>query len=137
MAGGFSCSGEGNLSDMEVNARLMEFGKNALADLTGLIGGAFGEEDDSLAEFLIRTLRNNIRYAHVGAQLRLKLFGLNLQTTRTDDVILAAEDSETLRREFCDIIGDERLRTDLRGMDDETALIRKTYQRVWNVRSSA
>ena len=67
VAGGFACSGKGNPGDMNVGAGLMEFGEDTLTDLAGLIGGAFGKKDNYLTELLIGTLRNNIRYAHVGA----------------------------------------------------------------------
>ena len=55
MAGGFAGGGKGDVSDVDVGARMMVLGEDALADLTGIVGRAFGKENDDLAEFLIRT----------------------------------------------------------------------------------
>ena len=43
---------------MEIDTGMMVFGKDALADGTGLIDSAFSEQDHCLAEFGIRTLRD-------------------------------------------------------------------------------
>ena len=125
MAGGFASGGKGDAGDVEIGARLMELGEDALADLTGFIGGAFGEQDDNLAEFLIGTLGNYIRYAHVGTELTLEFLSLNLQASGADDVVFSSDNPKfrKIRRSFSNIIGDESFRTDLRGVDDETALV--------------
>jgi hypothetical protein len=44
--------------DVDVGARMVVFGEDTFADLAGIVDGAFGEEDDNLAEFGIRTFSN-------------------------------------------------------------------------------
>ena len=58
MAGRFACSGERDVSNVKIDARLVELGKYMLTNLTGLISGAFGEKNDNFAKFLIWTLGN-------------------------------------------------------------------------------
>ena len=58
MAGRLACSGERNVRNVEIGARPMEAGKDTLADFANFGSGAFGKEDDNLAEFLIRTFCN-------------------------------------------------------------------------------
>ena len=58
MAGRFACSSERDVSNVKIDARLVELGKNLLTNLTSLVSGAFGEENDNFAKFLIRTLGN-------------------------------------------------------------------------------
>ena len=55
VAGGFAGGGEGDVSNVDVGARMVVLGENALADLTSIVNRTFGKEDDDLAEFLIRT----------------------------------------------------------------------------------
>ena len=79
------------MSDMEKGARVVEFRKDAIADLACLIGGALSEEDDDLAEFLIRTLRDDKRFMEVWTKLAFEFFGLNLQTAGADDVVFSSD----------------------------------------------
>ena len=58
MTGGFTCGSERDVRNVKTNARLVEFGKNMLANLTGLVGGTFCEENDDFAKFPIWTLGN-------------------------------------------------------------------------------
>lgn len=81
MSGGFSCLGEGNLVDVEVDFGLMEFGKDALADSASIRGRAFCDKDDNLTELLIGTFADDKRYGHVGTQLTLEFLSLYLQTS--------------------------------------------------------
>jgi hypothetical protein len=41
---------------MDVSAWMVIFGENTFADLTGIVDGTFGEEDNYLTEFGVRTL---------------------------------------------------------------------------------
>jgi len=93
-AGGFARLREGNMVEVDVGAGLMVFGKDALADFTRLIDGALRQQDDNLAEFRIGALTDQIRYAQVGTELALEFLGLDLQTARADNAVLAAEDTE-------------------------------------------
>ena len=58
MAGRFACSSKRDVSNVKVDARLVELGKNLLTNLTSLISGAFGEKNYDFAKFLICTLGN-------------------------------------------------------------------------------
>ena len=58
MAGRFACSGERDVSNVKIDARLVELGKNLLTNLTSLVSGAFGEKNNDFAKFLIWTLSN-------------------------------------------------------------------------------
>ena len=55
MAGGFAGGGKGDVSNVDVGARMVVLGEDALADLAGIISRTFGEENDDLTEFLFRT----------------------------------------------------------------------------------
>ena len=55
MAGGFAGGGEGNVSDVDVGARMVVLGEDTLANLTSIVGRTFGKENNDLAKFLIRT----------------------------------------------------------------------------------
>ena len=55
VAGGFTSSREGDVSNVDVGARMVVLGENALADLTSIVNRTFGKKNDDLAEFLIRT----------------------------------------------------------------------------------
>ena len=96
MAGGLACFCKGDTSDVEVGARLMETGKDTLAELAGLISRAFGEENDHLAEFLIRTFGDEEGRRKMGTELALELFGLDFEPSRTDDVVATTENAETV-----------------------------------------
>lgn len=96
MAGWFTSGSEGNVGDMEDDARPVELGKDAFADLAGLVRRTLSEEDNNLAKFLIRTLRDDKSIVDEGTKLAFKLFSLNLQTTGADDIVFAAENTETL-----------------------------------------
>ena len=50
------------MRDMKIGTRLVEFREDTLADLTGLVNGAFSKENDNLTKLPIRTFCNNIRY---------------------------------------------------------------------------
>lgn len=76
---------------MEIDTGMMIFGKDALADSTGLIDSAFGEQHHCLAEFGIRTFRDEERGLQMGAQLALHRLYLNLDATRTDHIILTSQ----------------------------------------------
>ena len=76
---------------MEIDTGMMVFGKDALADSTGLIDSAFGEQDHCLAEFGIRTLRNKEWCLQMGAQLALHHLYLDLDATRTDYIVLTSQ----------------------------------------------
>lgn len=76
---------------MEIDTGMMIFGKDALADSTGLIDSAFGEQDHRLAEFGIRTFRNEERCLQMGAQLALHRLYLDLDATRADHIILTSQ----------------------------------------------
>ena len=75
---GFSCGGEGDMRNVEIDARLMELGEDAFAELTSLVSRAFSKEDDNLTEFLIGTLCNNKRQVKERTKLAFKFFSLNL-----------------------------------------------------------
>ena len=62
VAGRFACGGEGDMVDVEVATGLVELGQDALADLTRLVDRAFGQENDYLTEFPVRSLRNQKGY---------------------------------------------------------------------------
>lgn len=91
MAGGFAGGGVGDAGNVEISARLVESGKDAVADLTGLVDGTFGEEDDNLAVFFVGTLGDEERKREMGAELALKFLGLDLQTSRANDVIFSSD----------------------------------------------
>ena len=55
VAGGFAGGGKGDVSNVDVGARMVVLGEDALADLAGIISRTFGEENDDLTEFLFRT----------------------------------------------------------------------------------
>lgn len=94
VASGLTCFGERDAGYMEIGARLMETGENMLADLTGIIGGALGEEDDDLAEFRIGTFGNEEGIGKMRTELTLEFLSLNLETAGTDGIVLTAEDTE-------------------------------------------
>ena len=81
---------------MDVGTGLMELWKNALADLTGFVDRAFGEEDDNFPKLLVGSLCDDIRYAKMGAKLTFEFFGLDLETTGADCIVPATEDAEIL-----------------------------------------
>jgi hypothetical protein len=56
VTGGFASGGEGNTGDVNVGSGLVETWEDAFADLTGVVGRAFGKEDNNLTEFGVRTL---------------------------------------------------------------------------------
>ena len=111
---------------MDIMARLVIAGQDALAHLTGLVDGALGEEHHDLAKLLVRATGNQIRYAKMPAQLTLQLLGLYLDATTADGVVLATQNAESaVGTKLGHIVGDECLCTDLWSMDDETALVRQ------------
>ena len=55
LSGRFARFCQGNMFDMEIVTGDMILGKDALADLTDFIDGAFRQEDCHLTEFLIRS----------------------------------------------------------------------------------
>lgn len=54
-----------------------------------------GEQYDLLAEFFVWSLRNHIRYVQMGTQQAFHLLYLYLDASRADDVVLAAQDTES------------------------------------------
>ncbi len=94
VTGGFACFGERDAGYMEIGARLMETGENMLADLTGIIGGALGEEDDDLAEFRIGTFGNEEGIGKMRTELTLEFLSLNLETAGTDGIVLTTKNTE-------------------------------------------
>lgn len=94
VAGRFAGGGEGDVSDVDVGARMVVLGEDALADLTGIVGRTFGKEDDDLTEFLIRTFSYQIRYANVRTELTLELLSLDLQASGADGIVATTENSE-------------------------------------------
>ena len=136
MTGRFACGGKRDMIYVEVGTRLIVLGKNLLTNLTGLIRRTFREEDNHLAEFLIRTLCNNIRYAHVGTKLTLEFLSLDFQTARADDIVFATKNTETMvGGKRGNIVGDEAVWTNLWGLDDQAIFGRKTDadRRKWSV----
>ena len=94
MAGGFAGGGVGDAGNVEISARLVETRKDAVADLTCLVDGAFSEEDDNLAEFFVGTLGDEERRREIRAELALEFLGLDFQTTRADDVIFSSDNTK-------------------------------------------
>jgi hypothetical protein len=136
MTGRFACGGKRDMVYVEVGTRLIVLGKDLLTNLTGLIRRTFREEDNHLAEFLIRALRNNKRYAHVRTELTLEFLSLDFQTTRADDIVFATKNTETMvGGKRGNIVGDEAVRTNLWGLDDQAIFGRKTDadRRKWSV----
>ena len=80
--------------EVEIDAGVMVFGEDALTDDASIGRRTFCDENDNLTKLLIRTFRDDKRCRHVRSQLSLELFGLNLQTTRADDIVLSSEDTE-------------------------------------------
>jgi len=125
-AGGLACLCQWDMIYMEIGTGLVVLGKDTLTDLPSLIDGAFREQDDNLPELHIRALAYQIRYTQVGAQLSLQFLGLDLQTARTDNVVLATKDAEALWRQFGDVIGNQSFRTHLRRINHQTVILRQT-----------
>ena len=73
---------------MEIGTGMMVFGKDALADCPCLIDSAFGEQDHDLTKLGIRSLGDEERCLQMGMQLALHLLDLNLDASRTDDIVL-------------------------------------------------
>ena len=112
---------------MEIDTGMMVFGKDALADSTGLIDSAFSEQHHSLTEFGIRTFRDKERCLQMGAQLALHHLYLDLDATRTNHIVFTPQNAESPSRQLGDVVGDKALRTDQRGIDDETTFFIETY----------
>ena len=94
VAGGFTGGGEGDVSNVDVGARMVVLGEDALADEAGVVGGTFGKENDDLAKFLIRAFGDEEGGREVRTELTLELLGLNLQASGTDGIVATTEDSE-------------------------------------------
>jgi hypothetical protein len=107
----------------------METGEDTLAELAGVISRALGEENDYLTKFLIGTFGDEEGGREIGTELALELFGLDFETSGTDDVIATTKNTEALRvetGEFGDVVGDEGFGTDFRSIDDKGAFVRET-----------
>ena len=76
---------------MKIGLRLIIFWKHLGTHPTTLINSTFGEQHHSLAEFGIRTFRDEERGLQMGAQLALHRLYLNLDATRTDHIILTSQ----------------------------------------------
>ena len=94
MAGGFTGGGEGDVSNVDVGARMVVWGEDALADEAGVVGGTFGKENDDLTEFLIRAFGDEEGGREVRTELTLEQLGLDLQASGTDGIVATTEDSE-------------------------------------------
>ena len=81
LTGGLTRLRQRDLIYMEIDTGMMVFGKDALADSTGLIDSAFGEQDYCLTEFGIRTFRDKERCLQMGAQLVLHRLYLDLDAS--------------------------------------------------------
>ena len=108
---------------MDVCTRLPIFGQHLLADGFGGSGVALSQQHNHLAKLLIAPLRNDKRFAQMSTKQPFYLLSLNLQPTRTDNVVFATENLEPpVIGEFCVLVGYEVSVLDQRGVDDETAL---------------
>ena len=56
LAGGLARFCQGDMVDVKIVTGEVVFGEDALTDLTGIVDGAFGQEDCHLTEFRIRAL---------------------------------------------------------------------------------
>jgi hypothetical protein len=84
------------LVDVEVDAGAMEFGEDALTDGAGFVRGTFCQENHDLTKLLIGSLTYNKRYAQIRLQLALHFLCLDLDSSRTNHVVFAPEDTEDL-----------------------------------------
>ena len=128
MAGGFTGGGEGDVSNVDVGARMVVLGEDALADEAGVVGGTFGKENDDLAKFLIRAFGDEEGGREVRTELTLELLGLDLQASGANGVVATTEDAEEWRvesGEFGNIVGGKGFGADLGSIDDEGVLIGK------------
>ena len=73
---------------MQINFWLKVFGKDFLAHLPSHINRVFSEQNHHLTKLGIRSLRDKERCMEMGVQLALNGLYLNLDTTRTDHIIL-------------------------------------------------
>ena len=94
VAGGFAGGGKGDVSNVDVGARMVVLGEDALADEAGVVGGTFGKENDDLTEFLIRAFGDEEGGREVRTELTLEQLGLDLQASGTDGIVATTEDSE-------------------------------------------
>lgn len=99
-----------------------------LADSVNI--GGLRQKDDLFSEFHIGGFCNHERGREMRTQKSFHLLYLYLDTARTDNIILSAQNAEIKRREerggrseFSDIIGDQRTVVDGRCIDDETVFI--------------
>lgn len=111
---------------MKIHLRLIEFGKDSFAHLLSLIDRTFGEQDNHLTKLGVGALRDEERHLQIGAQPTFHLLDLDLDTTRTDHIILSPQNAETAFGEFGDIVGDEALGTDQWGIDYQTIVFIET-----------
>ena len=81
---------------MEIDTGMMVFRKDALADSTGLIDSAFGEQDYCLTEFGIRTFRDKEWCLQMGAQLALHRLYLDLDATRTNHIVFTPQNAKPI-----------------------------------------
>jgi hypothetical protein len=94
VASGLTCFCERNTGNVEIGTRLMEMGENMLASLTGIVGGALGEENDYLAKFRIGTFRDEEGIGKMRTELAFEFLCLNFETTRTDGIVLTTKNTE-------------------------------------------
>ena len=112
--------------EMDVGTGLMVLWEDALADLPGFIDRTLCQQDNHLAEFGIRALAYQIRYAHVGTELAFYFFRLDLDTSRADDIVFSSHNFKFLGRKLSDVVGDKGGGTNLGSIDHKTALVGKT-----------
>ena len=108
---------------MQIDAWLMVFRQHTLTDLTGLVRITFCQEHDHLTEFLILTFTDQERCLQMGLELTFHLLGLDLDASRTDHIVLPSQDAENTLFYLSDVVGDEALGTDLRGIDYQTTIV--------------
>ena len=81
--------------DMNVGPWAMILGEDALTYLARLIDTPHRQQHDDLTKLRIATLTDEKRLMQMRLQLTFHLLCLNLDTTRTNHIVLAPEDSET------------------------------------------